>query len=324
MDGMIGVLRRFSLIFILLLPSPALAAEIDWQTSVRKGLELAGEEDKPVLLLFHSVTSRDSNHLLRNTLTDESVLAYADQFHWVKVDISVNSAVYRQYTGGSAVPAMVFIDKENRFLGGATGYLEPPQFVRMLEGILEDRETFRQATERIEADPEDVEAHFDLGMILMRRNRFDEGEQRLRKVLELDPENESGKALDIYLTLFHVQVEARKRGEALELAKKILELDPENATGQVDDVHFLKGLMAYRDNDFRAAFPPLRKVVEEYPQSDRIAEAQLLLGTCYINTQQVTQGRKILEQVMNRWPNTPISEKAKELLLQARHMRDRQ
>ena len=66
----------------------------------------------------------------------------------------------------------------------------------------------------------------------------------------------------------------------------------------------------YVRREFATALPEFQKVLDDYPQSDKLADALLKVGYCNFELQQWDAARTALQQVMRDYPGTTAAQLA--------------
>lgn len=107
--------------------------------------------------------------------------------------------------------------------------------------------------------PDTPEIKYDLGMLYERQGKYEEFEQMMLEVIELDPENANA-----YNSLGYTLVDRNIRlAEAQELLEQAIELEPDNPYIQ-DSV----GWYFYRVKDYQAALEYLERSWRQLPAAD--------------------------------------------------------
>ena len=97
--------------------------------------------------------------------------------------------------------------------------------------------------------------------------------------------------------------EMRVRGTAQQLYDKYQQL-ARDAFSNGDRV---TGEAYYQTGDFETALNTFKKMVKEYPKSNKVADATLKVGYCQYELKQWDQAEATLNQVVQKYPNTTQS-----------------
>jgi len=81
-----------------------------------------------------------------------------------------------------------------------------------------------------------------------------------------------------------------------------------------DNAQYWLGEAYYAQKDYPSALAEFRGVIESYPRGNKVPDAMLKMGYCYLALGQKERSRAVLEQVVNRYPKTePAATAAKRL-----------
>lgn len=101
--------------------SVALQNEIIWLDDFDKGQEIAGRENKPMVLLLYADWCQWSRKLLNHVMKDPRITKFHDQFVWVKI----NSDKHREYMEGfeqKTFPKVVIIGPDGEIMESMEGF----------------------------------------------------------------------------------------------------------------------------------------------------------------------------------------------------------
>jgi tetratricopeptide (TPR) repeat protein len=162
-------------------------------------------------------------------------------------------------------------------------------------------------------DPRNTDCRRTLVQLLMRRNELSEAERAARELLRLSPEDVTGNAMLAVLLLRTAQSEAHfsEIESCLKLAEQWLHEDP----APLSTVHYGKGVLALRRQQYLEAVNFLRMAAEEDPSAEatyyQLAQAERLAGNVAAAdkaqaevTRQQTQKQKALT-LLNRIAEKP-------------------
>jgi tol-pal system protein YbgF len=81
-----------------------------------------------------------------------------------------------------------------------------------------------------------------------------------------------------------------------------------------DNAQYWLGEAHYAQKDYQSALTEFRTVIETYPRGNKVPDALLKVGYCYLALGQTERSRAVLEQVVNLYPKTePAATAAKRL-----------
>lgn len=102
-----------------------------------------------------------------------------------------------------------------------------------------------------------------------------------------------------------------KQGQYEQAAKGFRDFISRNPKGPLaDNAQYWVGEVAYVTRDFRVALDEFGKVVNNYPQSEKLADALLKIGYTHYELSAYAKAREMLGQVTARYPNTAAARAA--------------
>jgi len=140
------------------------------------------------------------------------------------------------------------------------------------------------ATRLVELDPDNAEAQFNLGYMLIKQKKYAEASNVFKKVIEIDPGMEYA-----YMQLGYCHSQLKQYQSAIDVYEKLIEIVPENADAWMG-IAF--GYMQQKKWD--PAVEPLKKNIELKPDN---GNAYYNLGICYLNLKDNFSAREIWEKL---------------------------
>ncbi|MEA3400665.1 MAG: hypothetical protein U9R79_05400 [Armatimonadota bacterium] len=223
------VLMLVAVASALLLCSVASAARVRWHDSFEEALQAAKQSGKPIFAFVYlsqaDLGEREglepSKQMLRETLTDDGVVAAARAFEAVKLDLrDPDSDAARRRLKVSPVsnplgldadtnervaayPISLFLDSHGDELFRRHGYLPPPVYSMQLQRAANLFEKITAVTE----EPNDPVARREVGRAYMEMD-FARGDpfykaavRNLEAAIKMDPENDTGAKFDAEVDL---------------------------------------------------------------------------------------------------------------------------
>jgi thiol-disulfide isomerase/thioredoxin len=112
-------------------PALRAASHIEFVESIDEALVLVGDAPRPIVVHFGADWCGWCRRLKETTLTDATILAMADRFAWVHIDVDAEPAVAKTF-GARALPHTVAIDLEGRVLAEVRGFADAQRYAAFL------------------------------------------------------------------------------------------------------------------------------------------------------------------------------------------------
>ncbi len=174
---------------------------------------------------------------------------------------------------------------------------------KMEQGDYEGAFTDLQAI--VQAEPDNVEAQFQLGMAALRSNHPAEAEAAFRRVLALDPERSAA----VYHNLGVLYYQQGKIDEAIAQFKAALEKEPDDPDThyQLGAAYLVQALPADPNGSIDEA--KVNQAIEEFEQALKVepekAEALVGLGNAYLLEGKTEEAIAKLEEAVEAAPEMP-------------------
>ena len=188
-----------------------------------------------------------------------------------------------------AYPTIVFASPDGGMIAKQVGFINPDEFVPVIEAALAKEEAFQEKLAELEKTPDDAKLNAQLALTYL--------------------------------------VERKQFEKALPLSEKAFEHDPRNSTGLIPNLHNQLGL-AYgmliegqetTDVYFEKAVMHFRTVIDTYPESDVYEPAQYYLGTTYAVKERFEEAIAVLEKLAHHATDENIRQSAE---AQLEHVKD--
>ena len=222
-----------SLLCLLLLAVPALsqaqtqAAGLAWTSDYEQALEQALLTRRPLLVTFTTSWCGWCRKLEGNTFQSKVFTSAASGMIPVRVDGDKERGLVSLF-GVSGYPTTVMLDRTGREIGRVVGYQGPEPFAQALQAALSRRESLAAVASQAERLPEDPEAAYDFGDVLLALHQFEPAREQFRRVIALDPSNRSALADDASLDIGVSYVLAREFGPAVTGLETYLKAYPQS------------------------------------------------------------------------------------------------
>lgn len=113
----------------------AIAGGISWENSLEKGLQLAKQNNKPIMVDFYTDWCGWCKKLDSDTYSNTKVQALADKFICVKVNGDKDRANTAKY-GVNGYPTIVFLSSEGKEIDRNVGYTIPEELTKTMQKLL--------------------------------------------------------------------------------------------------------------------------------------------------------------------------------------------
>lgn len=110
--------------------------EIEWQTDYHAGLELAAEQNKPVLIDFYADWCGPCKMMDAQVYSDPQVVLALDKFIMIKVDTDRDQKTAFAY-GISSIPRTVVLNIHGEMVGDIVGFMDSERFLVFVSDVQE-------------------------------------------------------------------------------------------------------------------------------------------------------------------------------------------
>jgi hypothetical protein len=117
---------------------PRTAPRILWETDLDAALRESARDKKPTIVHFEAAWCPACKEFEERTLGAPEVLARADRFHWVRLDVDRDVALVRRFDLRST-PRTDLVDPDGRTRVRISGAIGPAELCRELERFLAER-----------------------------------------------------------------------------------------------------------------------------------------------------------------------------------------
>jgi tetratricopeptide (TPR) repeat protein len=255
---------------------------IKWEKKFDEAIKKAKRDGKPLVIDFWADWCGWCHRLDRTTYADPTVIRRAQEFVAVKVNVEGSRReleVCARYRVGSRLPVILFLSPEGRELFRVNAYQGPGQFPRTLDLARQVAGRVMAWERALEADPDDAVALLGLGRHMYEREYFEDAQGLLRQAVAHDSGASVGERREARMLLAILSHLKRDFGEAERLVKEALKLGPDP------------------DEQTRLLF---------------------VLGRTYVSSGRQEEGVATLEVIVQKFPQSPMAQKARETLTSLR------
>jgi thiol-disulfide isomerase/thioredoxin len=261
----------------LLLAGPTPAQGIRWEKSFDRALQLAQDQDKPILVDFWAEWCGWCHRLDRTTYVEPVVAAKAENFVAVKVN---TEGSHRDVEVGEryqvhSLPTILFLSPRGRQVLRVNGFQGPGRFPHTMDKALEATRRVGAWEEALELDANDAGALFALGEHLFEQECYEESYDLLMRAAGHDARRPAHERRRTRLLLAILQNVQRQYAEAESMIKEALSLDP------------------------------------KAPDQPSLL---FILGRTYVSWGRREEGVQTMQVILREHPQSPIAQKARETL----------
>ncbi|MEO6812237.1 MAG: thioredoxin family protein [Isosphaeraceae bacterium] len=176
---------------------------VAWVRSFADAVEQAKAAKMLVMIDFTTDWCGWCKRLDADTYTDHEVIKLTEQVVPVKLDAEKEGApLVEKYLTEPGFPTIVFLDpRSSGVVGVIKGYLPPKPFAEEVRTILQTFEEFAALHDRLQANPDDLEAIGELAWIAVRRDDFRRALELVDQGEAIDPKNTKRHLTRAYLAL---------------------------------------------------------------------------------------------------------------------------
>ncbi|MBN2516957.1 MAG: FKBP-type peptidyl-prolyl cis-trans isomerase [Deltaproteobacteria bacterium] len=120
---------------ISIIKASSVPESITWLGDHDRGLFLAKEKEKPVVLVLYSESCWWCEKMMVETLTDPRIRVLNGRFVWIRIDSSIHTDLYEFY-GQLGYPMTVVLNPRGKVVSRIDGYRPAHEFRRELEGVM--------------------------------------------------------------------------------------------------------------------------------------------------------------------------------------------
>jgi thioredoxin-like negative regulator of GroEL len=255
---------------------------IKWERRFDEALREAQRASKPLIVDFWAEWCGWCHKLESTTYADPDVIHRAQGFVAVRVNTEGSRReleVCTKYGVGARLPVILFLSPQGHPLLRIEGYQGPGQFPHTLDSARQVASQVIAWENALAADPQDVAALYGLGRHLYAQESFTEAKELLTRAVAHD-ESEP--------------VESRRQ------------------------VRMLLAILAHVTRDFAEAERMVKEALSLGPDPDEQTRLLFVLGRTYVSSGRRDEGVATFEVIVQRFPKSPLAEKAKETLTSLR------
>ena len=251
---------------------------IKWEKKFDDALREAKRTGRPIVVDFWAEWCGWCHRLERTTYADPSVVQRAQGFVAVRVNTEGSRReleVCAKYGVGERLPVILFLSPQGRQLFRVEGYQGPGQFPRTLDLAHQLGARVMGWEAAIEASPNEPGPLLALGRHMLNQGYYQDATALLRRAVDNDAA---------------ATIAARREARTL------------------------LAMLAQASRDFGEAERLVKEALSLKPGADEQPQLLFVLGRTYVSTGRQEEGEATFEVIVERFPKSPVAEKAKETL----------
>jgi len=275
------------------------------------------------------------------------VIKALDGYVCVEVFAEDDMPSFEKY-GVESMPTMMFITTEGREIGRFGAFKPPADFVRALSECVSSSDNIEKGKKLLAGDPKNAEGLYLLalgylyqkgrsdsvienieklkkldvnkdnkvficrGLKILSKIKKEAFSEALLKIVEIDPENESGETIH---ALYMLGILKRTNSEQMKgFFEKLRKLDPDDKHGYDDDMAFAEALIPYYKKDYKKTIKNLKDFMDKYKNSELASKALLQIASCWYRAKEKDKCIEELDRLLKQYPDSGEAGSAKALL----------
>jgi TolA-binding protein len=248
---------------------------IDWLKVMKVGKEAAQQEDKPLVVYYHTSTIDFCQQMEKEAFQDEGVISASGDFVWVWIDSDAQESMAMQY-GVIAYPTTIFYSPKGEELARRVGVLSPEELMKAMEGVKAGKNEFGELEKKLSADPTNLQLMFNYALALRDRGDTIGARKKFEEIIAADKENKAKFAEKAYLQVGVLDFTVGNTNLAIKSFKVIVNKYPQSELAPKALVYM--GDAYQMNKDYDNALVAYKQVMEKYPESVQAGDADKRIG----------------------------------------------
>ncbi len=257
----------------------SLPDRLPWIQSYDQALKEAQLGDKLILAYLYTDWCGYCKKMEAETFTDKAVIdEMSDRYVWLKLNAETDEEGRRlqERFNITGYPGLLLLNGEGQEMERISGFVPADAFRERVAAAAGGPGSFVSLLRTAGQQPESVDLQYRLAEKYIERGEFPAAIERLRQVVALDPDNNSGKA---DLSYYYLALSLASQGNE-ELA--LLELDSLESSfpgsDYIADSTFLRGQIYYHSGNRAQAEEVLAAYVQDFPEHAHVSKARDILA----------------------------------------------
>ena len=202
----------------------------------------------------------------------------SDSYVWLKLNAETDreGQQLQERFNITGYPGLLLLDGDGQEMERISGFVPAGAFRQRVAAAAGGPDSFVSLLRTASQEPDSIDVQYRLAEEYIERGDFSAAIERLRRVIELDPENGSGKA---DLSYYYLALSLASQGNE-ELALVELDSLQSNFPGSdyIADSTFLRGQIHYHSGNRDQAQKVLAAYVQDYPEHIHVSKARDILA----------------------------------------------
>lgn len=257
----------------------SLPDRLPWIQSYQQALKQAQQEGKLILAYLYTDWCGYCKKMEAETFTDQAVIdEMSDSYVWLKLNAETDpeGRQLQERFNITGYPGLLLLDGDGQEMERISGFVPAEAFRQRVAAAAGGPDSFVSLLRTASREPDSIDVQYRLAEEYIERGDFSAAIERLRRVIELDPENSSGKA---DLSYYYLALSLASQGNE-EMA--LLELDSLESSfpgsDYIADSTFLRGQIYYHSGNRDQAQKVLAAYVQDYPEHIHVSKARDILA----------------------------------------------
>ncbi len=257
----------------------SLPDRLPWIQSYQQALKQAQQEGKFVLAYLYTDWCGYCKKMEAETFTDQAVIdEMSDSYVWLKLNAETDreGQQLQERFNITGYPGLILLDGDGQEMERISGFVPAEAFRQRVAAAAGGPGSFASLLRTASREPDSIDVQYRLAEEYIERQDFSAAIERLRRVIELDPENSSGKA---DLSYYYLALSLASQGNE-ELALVELDSLQSNFPGSdyIADSTFLRGQIYYHSGNRDQAEKVLAAYVQDFPEHIHVSKARDILA----------------------------------------------
>jgi len=249
--------------------------EADWQTVLKQ----AAAGSQPILIDFYTDWCPHCKRLDEATFTDPTLIAYFSKMNYrlLKINPEKDNPA-EEYFKVYCYPTLVIYNAKGVEIDRILGFRSPGDLIKILDDLGKGIGTLTDLLHKvtlIEDIPQKIGLMFEIIDKYTARADFKLGLEMADQVMQLDAENQQGKAAEALLRKGYIYYKWKKYDQAADVLLSIHQRFPNSDLGE--DAYQAAAYYARKGGDKTRSLAILKDFLKQFPNSPQIERTQKMI-----------------------------------------------